>query len=279
MNEVNPIIQRNMRCIVMKVIESCYEMKKDTTEIRQIIDRKTCDMDKVIELALKYKDERTILMIRRKKGEIKECFRNLQSRSITCLNEIDKQNQNQNEEERKEKEEEITKMYEGIMEDLKEVSETFRLRDITRNEECVEVMKRCNEIMKRRNECYEEYKKVYREIVEIEISNIPIKEGIEFCCKITEGVLLRMVLSDLIKQSQSKLTMYKTLQMISNEQLNQTIQQHNKELKKGIITTKECVVCHKEKDELINVFGCGHSYHSTCLKSSGICLECNHLMT
>ena len=87
-----------------------------------------------------------------------------------------------------------------------------------------------------------------------------------------------MVLSDLIKQSQSKLTMYKTLQMISNEQLNQTIQQHNKELKKGIITTKECVVCHKEKDELINVFGCGHSYHSTCLKSSGICLECNHLM-
>ncbi|EDR29272.1 hypothetical protein EDI_032150 [Entamoeba dispar SAW760] len=49
MNEANPIIQRNMRCIVMKVIESCYEMKKDTTEIRQIIDRKTCDMDKVIE--------------------------------------------------------------------------------------------------------------------------------------------------------------------------------------------------------------------------------------
>ena len=77
---------------------------------------------------------------------------------------------------KKEKEEEITKMYEGIMEDLKEVSETFRLRDITRNEECVEVMKKCNEIMKRRNEYYEEYKKVYREIVEIEISNIPIKE-------------------------------------------------------------------------------------------------------
>ncbi|EDR29673.1 hypothetical protein EDI_110830 [Entamoeba dispar SAW760] len=132
-------------------------------------------------------------------------------------------------------------MYEGIMEELKEVSETFRLRDITRNEECDE-----------------------------EINFKYTNKRSEFCCNITEGVLLRKVLSDLIKQSQSKLTMYKTLQMISNEQLNQTIQQHNKELKKGNITTKECVVCHKEKDELINVFGCGHSYHSTCLKSTGI---------
>ncbi|EKE42967.1 hypothetical protein ENUP19_0098G0009 [Entamoeba nuttalli] len=276
MNDPSPIIQRNMSCIVMKVIESCYEMKKDTKEIRQIINRKTCDLDKVIQLALKFKDERTVLMIRRKKGEIEECFKNLQRRSTTCLNELDKQSQK--EEEGNEKKEEISEMYEGIMEDLQEVSETCQLTDITKNEECVEVMKKCNEIMNRRREYYEAYNKMYREIVEIECSMTPIKESIQFCCKITEGVLLRMVLNDLIKQSQSKLTMYKTLQIIANEQLKQSTQRHNKELKKGVITRKECIICHKEKDEILNVFGCGHSYHSTCLNSSGICLECNHLM-
>ncbi|GAB1219490.1 hypothetical protein ENUP19_0037G0001 [Entamoeba nuttalli] len=152
-------------------------------------------------------------------------------------------------------------MYEGIMEDLQEVSETCQLTDITKNEECVEVMKKCNEIMNRRREYYEAYNKMYREIVEIECSMTPIKESIQFCCKITEG-----------------LTMYKTLQIIANEQLKQSTQRHNKELKKGVITRKECIICHKEKDEILNVFGCGHSYHSTCLNSSGICLECNHLM-
>ncbi|KAL7715118.1 Zinc finger domain containing protein [Entamoeba marina] len=76
----SPLIQTNMKIVVLKFVESCYHLNVDTSEIHQLLKNVPCDYEKIIELALQYNDERTVVMLRKKLGLYDECLKSIRIR-------------------------------------------------------------------------------------------------------------------------------------------------------------------------------------------------------
>ncbi|ELP95291.1 zinc finger domain containing protein, partial [Entamoeba invadens IP1] len=169
----------------------------------------------------------------------------------------------------------------GILDDMRDVVSAYLTAEkreiLNTNDTVILIMKKIYEVFSTNTEVLERLQKEYREVVEVICEKSPIESSLKFCQEICTGNTLKLVLRDLLVQTQRNIALLKNIHVIANSQMKKSKQCQLSDLKHGVITCNTCVLCKQKREDSFVSFGCGHCYHTTCISSSCVCLICNGL--